>query len=108
MAARAIYTDQDGRMIILIPADIGLTIEQIASKDVPPGTTYFIVDSSILPQNKRFRNAWFMDGINISINMSKARDMTRAILRSMGKQVDENSIRAASTPDELETIISGS
>ena len=34
------------------------TIEDCATKDVPEGVEYKIVDSSEIPQDRTFRNAW--------------------------------------------------
>lgn len=51
--------DPEGGVAILIPApDCGLTIEQIAAKDVPPGVPFRIVDASDIPSDRTFRNAW--------------------------------------------------
>ena len=36
----------------------GLTIEQIAEKDVPTGVAYQIVDVADIPSDRTFRNAW--------------------------------------------------
>ena len=44
MNQRIIYKTQEGNLIIVIPADCGLTVEEIATKDVPSGVQYFIVD----------------------------------------------------------------
>jgi hypothetical protein len=37
MNKRIIYKNTDGSIGIIIPADCGLTVEQIAQKDVPTG-----------------------------------------------------------------------
>ena len=34
---RIIYTDDEGRLVIVCPANCGLTVEQIQAKDVPSG-----------------------------------------------------------------------
>lgn len=38
--------------------DCGLTIEEIAAKDVPPNTPYKIIPASDVPTDLMFRNAW--------------------------------------------------
>ena len=43
---------------MIIPADCGLTIEEIAAKDVPAGVPYKIVDVSEIPEDRTFRGAW--------------------------------------------------
>lgn len=55
---RILYPDEGG-VAIICPADnCGLTIEQIAVKDVPAGRPYRIVDVSEVPTDLTFRNAW--------------------------------------------------
>ena len=59
MNQRIIYPTDDGGVAIIIPAaECGLTIEQIAAKDVPEGKTYKIVDATEIPTDRTFRNAW--------------------------------------------------
>lgn len=58
MNSRIIYQTDDGGVAVIIPADCGLTIEQIAAKDVPAGKPYKIVDVSDIPSDRTFRNAW--------------------------------------------------
>ena len=57
-----IYNDKENRLVVLVPSTkCGLTLEQIAKKDVPTGTKYKIVDRSFLPSDGDFRNAWEID-----------------------------------------------
>jgi hypothetical protein len=58
MNSRIIYQTDDGGVAVIIPADCGLTIEQIAAKDVPAGKPYKIVDVADIPSDRTFRNAW--------------------------------------------------
>ena len=58
MNKRIVYTNDDGTLAIIVPADCGLTIEQIAAKDVPAGKEYHIVNASDIPSDRTFRNAW--------------------------------------------------
>jgi len=59
MNQRIIYPTDDGGVAIIVPApECGLTIEEIAAKDVPAGKTYKIVDVSDIPTDRTFRNAW--------------------------------------------------
>lgn len=57
MNQRIIYPTDDG-VAIIVPADCGLTIEELAVKDVPAGKPYKIVDVSEIPEDRTFRNAW--------------------------------------------------
>ena len=62
MNKRIIYQTEDGGVAIIVPsAECGLTIEQIAQKDVPAGKAYKIVDVSEIPASREFRNAWEME-----------------------------------------------
>ena len=59
MNQRIIYPIDDGGVAIIIPtSECGLTIEQIAAKDVPAGKLYKIVDVADIPTDRTFRNAW--------------------------------------------------
>ena len=59
MNQRIIYKTTDGGVAVIVPAaECGLTIEQIAVKDVPTGKPYKIVDVSDIPTDRTFRNAW--------------------------------------------------
>ena len=55
---RIIYPTDDGGVAVIVPADCGLTVEEIAAKDVPAGKPYQIVDVSEIPSDRTFRNAW--------------------------------------------------
>ena len=59
MTQRIIYPTDDGGVSIVIPApECGLTIEEIAAKDVPAGKPYKIIDTADAPTDRTFRNAW--------------------------------------------------
>ena len=58
MNQRIIFPTDDSGVAVIIPADCGLTIEQIAAKDVPAGKPYEIVDVADIPSDRTFRNAW--------------------------------------------------
>ena len=59
MNQRIIYPNDEGGVVILIPApECRLTIEEIAAKDVPAGKPYKIVDVADIPTDRTFRNAW--------------------------------------------------
>jgi len=56
---RIIYPTPEGGVAIIIPApDCGLTIEEIAAKDVPAGVPFRIVEADTIPEDRTFRNAW--------------------------------------------------
>jgi hypothetical protein len=59
MNQRIIFPTDDGGVAVIVPApECGLTIEQIAAKDVPSGKPYQIVDVSEIPSDRTWRNAW--------------------------------------------------
>lgn len=58
MNQRIIYPTDDGGVAVIIPAECGLTIEEIAAKDVPAGKPFKIVDVADIPEDRTFRNAW--------------------------------------------------
>jgi hypothetical protein len=59
MNQRIIYPTDDGGVSVIVPApECGLTIEEIAAKDVPAGKEYKIVDVEDIPSDRTFRNAW--------------------------------------------------
>jgi hypothetical protein len=59
MNQRIIYPNDDGGVAVIVPTiECGLTIEEIAIKDVPNGKTYKIVNVTDIPSDRTFRNAW--------------------------------------------------
>lgn len=59
MNQRIIYQTDDGGVAVIIPApDCGLTVEQIALKDVPAGKPFKIIDVSDLPADRTERDIW--------------------------------------------------
>jgi hypothetical protein len=61
MDKRIIHQGENGGVEIVIPADCGLTIEEIAAKVVPTGMPYKIVDVSDIPIDRTERDAWTVD-----------------------------------------------
>ena len=66
MGQRIIYQNDTGGVAVLIPADCGLTIEEIAAKDVPTGKPYKIVDVSDVPTDREWRNEWTVDEADLT------------------------------------------
>jgi hypothetical protein len=58
MNKRIIFPNDEGGVSVIVPADCGLIIEEIAAKDVPAGKPYQIVDVSEIPTDRTFRGAW--------------------------------------------------
>jgi hypothetical protein len=67
MTKRIIYTNDDGSVSVIVPApECGMTIEQIALKDVPFGKPFKIIDVSDLPTDRTQRNAWNVDEADLT------------------------------------------
>ena len=81
MNKRVIYPNDQGGVSVIVPADCGLTIEQIAAKDVPEGKEFQIVDVSEIPSDRTYRNAWeYLDGVKI--NIEKAIEIQKDKIRA--------------------------
>ena len=58
---RIIYQNDDGGVAVIIPTPECIqtyTLEEIAAKDVPAGKEYKIVNTTDIPSDRTFRNAW--------------------------------------------------
>ena len=56
---RFIYTNDDGSISIVVPADkTDLTLEQIKDKDCPKDRTVYTVSKDTIPSDRSFRDAW--------------------------------------------------
>jgi len=87
MDKRIIYLNDEGTVSIIVPSsNSGLTIQEIAEKDVPTGKTYKIVNSSDISSDRTFRNAWVLDTNNdVEINIAKAKDVWKNKIREARK-----------------------
>ena len=63
MTKRILFQNLDGGISVITPSG-ELSVEETAKKDVPTGVKYKIIDSSDLPQERDFRNAWEYDFTN--------------------------------------------
>jgi hypothetical protein len=67
MDKRIIYKNENGGVAVIIPApDCGLTIEEIAAKDVPTGLAYKIVDAADMPTDRSARDLWAVDEADLT------------------------------------------
>ena len=57
LTKRIIYPADIG-VAVIVPCDCGLTVEEIAAKDVPAGKEYKIINASDLPTDRSTRNDW--------------------------------------------------
>lgn len=58
MSQIILYPNDNGISVIVPSKNCGLTIEEIAQKDVPAGVPYKIVQESDIPSDRTFRGAW--------------------------------------------------
>ena len=98
--SRIIYTNSDGTVSILQPilTEINpntgkpFTILEIAEKDVPVGiSTYSIVEDSVIPTDRSFRDSWVGNGVGVS-TATIVEDLTKA------KEIHKTNIRNARIP----------
>ena len=64
MTQKIVYENSEGGVSIVHPTG-DLEFTELVSKVVPPNTQYEIVDESVIPSDRFFRNAWV--GTNIGI-----------------------------------------
>ena len=84
--SKIIYTNSDGTVAIIHPiGDINDAI-----KAVPSGLSYEIVEDSVIPSDRSFRNAWKQNSKTIETDMTKA------------KEIHKTNIRNARTPKLVE------
>jgi hypothetical protein len=62
MGQRIIYQNDTGGVSIIIPCDCGLTIEEIAAKDVPNRTVFVQTGTAILTQDDLDESPGLWDG----------------------------------------------
>ena len=87
--SKIIYTNSEGTVSIIIPVgDVNNAI-----KDVPSGLSYEIVEDSVIPTDRSFRNAWKQNSKTIETDMTKA------------KEIHKDKIRIARTPKLAELDI---
>ena len=58
---KIVFKNQDNSIGIITPTDEALkfaTVIQVAEKDVPHNLPYWIVEDSVIPENRTFRSAW--------------------------------------------------
>jgi len=77
-----IYSNDNGGVSVCVPTG-ELPIEQVQAKDIPSGVQSFIVDASTLPEaDNDFFNAWEQTNGLVTVNIAKAREITKTRLRA--------------------------
>ena len=74
-----IFTNSKGGVSVCTPTN-DLTIEEVQAKDTPAGS--LIVDADSLPtEHHEFFNAWELNGTTVTVNLNKAKEITKERLR---------------------------
>lgn len=77
-----IFTNDAGGVSVCIPTG-ELPIEQVQSKDIPAGKQSYIVDMASLPEEDNdFFDAWEQTKGVVTVNIAKAKELTKARLRA--------------------------
>ncbi len=80
MSQVIIFTNQNGGVAVCTPMS-GISIEDVQKKDIPIGIESFIVDVENLPQEDEFFDAWEQSNGKITVNLNKAKEITKNRLR---------------------------
>lgn len=76
-----IFENDNGGVSTCVPTG-EIPIEAVMEKDVPKGRGARIVQHSSLPwQNNDFYDAWEMDATSVTVNLNKAKEITKTRLR---------------------------
>lgn len=77
-----IFTNDNGGVSVCVPTG-ELPIEQVQAKDIPAGKHSYIVDMASLPEEDNdFFNAWEQTRGIVTVNLSKAKEITKVRLRA--------------------------
>jgi hypothetical protein len=76
-----IFTNDNGGVATTIPTG-EISIEDVMEKDVPQGRGARIVNAEDLPnEHQDFYNAWEMNATSVTVNLTKAKELTKDRLR---------------------------
>ena len=81
MTQAIIFTNDNGGVSTCIPTG-EISIEAVLTKDVPAGRGARIVNLTDLPRDNDFYDAWEMDATSVTVNMDKAKELTKKRLRA--------------------------
>jgi len=64
---KIIYKTPEGTVsVVIVSPEWGGTMKELAQKDVPTGLKYKIVEDSVIPSDRTFRNAWEVDEADLT------------------------------------------
>lgn len=76
-----VYIGEDNRAVVVNPyISCGLTVEQIAEKDVPAGKEYWILEEPA-PKDVMFIDAWVWTGEKITVDTERAKAKAHYVRR---------------------------
>ena len=106
---KIVYPNDTGGVAVVIPSPHWMgTMEELATKDVPDGKAYKIVEDSVVPTDRTFRDAW-ENYEDITISFPKAKDITKKRLRRERKPLLEEQdilfMRAVETSQDKSEIV---
>ena len=107
---RFVYTDDDGMLIIVCPADkTDKTLDEIKASNCPTTNTIYTVQPSDCPTDRSFRDAWSYDGSNFGINITKAKEIHKQNIRLAREkklaELDVEFQRALETSSDTTAIV---
>ena len=108
---RFVYTDDNGMLIIVCPADkTDKTLDEIKASNCPADKTVYTVEPSKCPTDRSFRDAWSFDGTNFGVNITKAKEIHKENIRSARTEklaeLDIEFQRALETSADSTSIVS--
>jgi hypothetical protein len=80
MTQAIIFTNDNGGVSTCIPTG-EISIDAVMTKDVPAGRGARIVNLTDLPRDNDFYDAWEMDATSVTVNLDKAKELTKNRLR---------------------------
>jgi hypothetical protein len=81
MTQAIIFTNDNGGVSTCVPTG-EISIEAVMTKDVPAGRGARIVNITDLPRDNDFFDAWEMDATSVTVNLAKAKEITKKRLRA--------------------------
>lgn len=99
---KIIYTRPDGGVSVVTPCT---TIEEAWAKLPPEAINPEVVEDSVIPVDRTFRNAWKAEGKSVSHDMEKCREIHRDRIREAREpvlaQLDVEFIKALESADAV-------
>jgi len=80
MSSVIVYTNEFGGVSVCMPTG-EMSIADVQANHIPDGTLSFIVPESTLPTNQDFFDAWEQTYGAVTVNLSKAKEITKNRLR---------------------------